>query len=702
MSVADFLKLHNDGYTEEELRATEDTALMMELLPERANLIRWIPFGGLRVLQLGQCAKALRMELERQQALVDVAEDLSFFDGIEEGYDWILLLDGMDNPTIRSMAYEHYRKVSKESYGDASVVFATFLQHVSESLGEHGRILLLSDNRLGIKYLSSTNQESIPFGQLTETYDEAGQTRFTYSEMQQVFHHAALDVVFYYPYPDGIFPEYIYSDAHLPSGEEYFHNGLAWNNGTRLFDEYGAMRTLRGEGFFREFTSTYLCILQPGKVEVADLATYIKYSTRRKREYAISTELYEPQNGSFCVKKRAFFPEGQEHIAHMTTLQKNLTAALLNTKFQVAMCHGTNDADSVVFDYAKGVSLESLLDESLMRGDVEKTYLQIEKFFAELSRGAKKSFYLMPEFTEVFLGDMPWLGTEDVMLDTTDVDLIFGNVICDNEKWWIIDYEWSFSFPVPFRFLMYRCLYYYVNAKPERKRILGDGIYKRFGLTQEEREYYAKMEENFQNYIYDGHLPLYEEDGCPGRIVGMGAKSPYITEVFYDTSDGFSEDYRDIIRPRECKDYKEVRIPVTPDLVQLRLDPVSLPGVLTIVSVTDEAELPLYYRCNENRKNDKEQYVFAHDDPSICVKVVPGIAEVVIRYQYDAFLTYTPESGVRVLVDEGAKDAMLVRMRQVFDLPLQETKPSLMTRVCRKLSEKHAQRKVMRMRKQKI
>ena len=37
-----------------------------------------------------------------------------------------------------------------------------------------------------------------------------------------------------------------------------------------------------------------------------------------------------------------------------------------------------------------------------------------------------------------------------------DIDLIFANIMVQGNTWTVIDYEWTFDFPVPVDFLLWR------------------------------------------------------------------------------------------------------------------------------------------------------------------------------------------------------------------------------------------------------
>ena len=673
--VLDFLKLHSEGYTEEDLRQTGNRALLLELLPERKNLIHWIPFTGKRVLQIGAGVGTLTAELVQSGATVDaieedtasaavitarMAEDAplsvvtdgeAFLSAQEEHYDWILLEEGMASRTVRHLAKGG---------------FAEFLQRLCGYLSESGRILLVNDNRMGMKYFSSTNQEAIPFGEFVGNFGKDGQMRYTYRELQQIFEKAGLGACFYYPVPDAVFPEHIYSERHMPDGEDFFHDAITKHGGSRLFHEDGAFMTALQEGLFEEFANTYLCILQPGTADCSDLASYVKYSTRRKADFAISTEVYEPKDAPRFVRKRAFLPEGCDHIQNILALQRDLAGALANTKFYPCMCHGSDDLTQVVFDFAPGESLEHMLDGYLFSGAIDKVYALMENFFDELSRGATREFYLMPEFSEIFLGELQWPNRTDVTLSVTDVDLIFANVICDNNKWWIIDYEWSFRFPVPFRFLMFRCLFYYLHAKPQRLEILTEEAYRHFGFDEQELDLYHQMEEHFQEYIYGGHKPLYAEEGCLGEVAPTGEEGPFGVKVFADLGEGFLPEGQIEVHPKGSAKGTKLSIPVEAATRWLRVEVAGFAGILSNITAQDEQGRTLFVSCDYEKKQGKDIYLFLEKTPVFLIGLLPGSKEVTVEYTYDALVNFDEACGVTQAYDSDAN--RIQRLRAAFGM----------------------------------
>lgn len=81
------------------------------------------------------------------------------------------------------------------------------------------------------------------------------------------------------------------------------------------------------------------------------------------------------------------------------------------------------------------------------------------------------------KFKEVF-GDVT-LPDGLMAREYSNIDLIFENVIL-GDKYTIIDYEWSFGFPVPVEYIMFRSVFTFMYAKITI--ILYKKIYFRFGL----------------------------------------------------------------------------------------------------------------------------------------------------------------------------------------------------------------------------
>ena len=110
-----------------------------------------------------------------------------------------------------------------------------------------------------------------------------------------------------------------------------------------------------------------------------------------------------------------------------------------------------------------------------------------------------EAFYKTPEFVKVF-GNVSQEGTLSCS-GISNIDLVPANILIDNDRISVIDYEWTFRFPIPGNFIIYRMIHYYLESDGKRRALKDMDFYTKAGLTEKELEIYAAMERNFQNYI---------------------------------------------------------------------------------------------------------------------------------------------------------------------------------------------------------
>ena len=95
--------------------------------------------------------------------------------------------------------------------------------------------------------------------------------------------------------------------------------------------------------------------------------------------------------------------------------------------------------------------------------------------------------------------------------DVTNIDMICDNVVM-TRPYTLLDYEWTFEFPVPCEFVLYRIIHYYIQTHKVREVLNAAGFYEKFGISE-------VMRTSFQNGkrfsgIYYRHACSYEGDVC--------------------------------------------------------------------------------------------------------------------------------------------------------------------------------------------
>lgn len=86
-------------------------------------------------------------------------------------------------------------------------------------------------------------------------------------------------------------------------------------------------------------------------------------------------------------------------------------------------------------------------------------------------------------------------------LKITDIDMLFDNIIVKDNNWTVIDYEWSFQFPIPVKFVIYRTLAYWYARLEIEEMWKQDFLMEMVGITTQEQIQFAKMEKEISTCI---------------------------------------------------------------------------------------------------------------------------------------------------------------------------------------------------------
>ena len=136
-----------------------------------------------------------------------------------------------------------------------------------------------------------------------------------------------------------------------------------------------------------------------------------------------------------------------------------------NTKIYMNQCG--MQQDYLMLEYLEGQTLENILDMLLMEGKVEELVRCLLEYLDEVKKGFWLGhFEATPEFEKVF-GHVE-LSHELEAGDVVDIDMVLNNVLVQGSEWNLIDYEWTFAFPIPYHFVVYRILLYYLNGNSAR------------------------------------------------------------------------------------------------------------------------------------------------------------------------------------------------------------------------------------------
>lgn len=260
---------------------------------------------------------------------------------------------------------------------------------------------------------------------------------------------------------------------------------------------------------------------------------YTKYNSLRKPEYQISTSIYL-EDGQKYVEKKAI---SKSAIAHIETLCGN-AEVVRDLYADTKILSGEKTEKSIIFPFLKGKSLLSEVD--VKHASLEEIVQSLQKILDKINHynaSYMKAFEMTPEF-RAFFGEVSL--NEEPAVSIANLDGIFGNFIeTEDGNMWCIDCEWVVEFPVPIRFISYRCLqYYYVeNYIFLRNKAAEADFIKAFGFSDEELQAFGAMEEAFQKKIFgENHEYVYVNN----------YKKPSVT--FESVINGLEDKNRDLER----------------------------------------------------------------------------------------------------------------------------------------------------------
>ncbi len=262
-----------------------------------------------------------------------------------------------------------------------------------------------------------------------------------------------------------------------------------------------------------------------------DRTIYAKYSNERAAQFCIRTDIVTDESGKRKVYKYALTKAAEPHIRHIGEAYQALAAAYEGSgisfcpaETQISSESGwqTVSADAVNGKLEKcrsaslfltGTALQDVLERMLDDGDTNGIRHILQNYIRKVKEsGGSRPFAVTKEFVEVF-GDCVPDGAYD-SAEVSDIDMIFSNIFVEKESdaldggWTVIDYEWTFDFAVPKAFIIYRAIYFAWHQMFYKADISLSELFELAEITQEEAAGFRRMEEHFQDYMGQTHIPV--------------------------------------------------------------------------------------------------------------------------------------------------------------------------------------------------
>lgn len=655
--------LYSDGAIEDEILAIVRDASRVEypaiieekkswpilyhLSPLRGNIVDWLPIKpGDKVLEIGSGCGAITEKLSEKAGSVTCI-DLSAKRSLINAYrnqdrDNIEIHVGNFSDIEPSLPedYDFACMIGVFEYGQSYIhtesPYEDFLKIMKKHVKKDGCIVIAIENKFGLKYWAGCKEDHLGtyFGGL-EGYPEGGSARtFTRPGLEKIFQNCGVkDYSFYYPYPDYKFPTTIYSDKRLPNTGELTDNMRNFDRDRMvLFNEKYVFDGIIEDKLFELFSNSYMVIIG-GNADTC----YVKYSNDRAGEYALRTDIVDTPKGR-VVRKIPLNERAKEHIQGMERSCRLLKERYEGSGLSINDCILAEDGSYAEFPYEKGVTLEELLDRCLDRDDMDGFHRLFEKYYELISYGEEKA--------------------------VTDYDLIFANILVDDERWTVIDYEWTMEKRISPAEVAFRAVYCYVLEEEKRNKLNLDLIMDKLGISQQKAEDYREKEGKFQKQVTGKRKSM----GEIRASIGTYSVDPKILmerhlqkildqriQIYYDRGNGFSEEESCYMPDIYVNEYEiEAEIPLDGNVRGLRLDPADRSCMVKITELRlNETDVPLHKKyIQTNGKMVKAGcYVFDTQDPNLCIRVseLPMSGENILHVRME--LTPVPADMAKDMMD---------------------------------------------------
>ena len=630
------------------IEARKSWEILYHLSPLRENIVEWLPVSrAMKVLEVGSGCGAITgalsrragevtcVELSKKRSMINAyrhmdADNVTIHVGnfqdvepdLPDDYDYICLIG----------VFEY-----AQAYIGSETPFDDFLRIIKKHLKPGGHIAIAIENKFGLKYWAGCREDHLGtyFGGI-EDYPEGGVVRtFTRDGLLAIARRCGFsEMQMYYPYPDYKFMTTLYSDRRLPNRGELSNNMRNFDRDRlQLFDEKRVFDTVLKEGQFPLFSNSYMLLLGPALSE-----EYVKYSNDRKEEFQIKT-LQRSIGFGRRIEKHPLSKRAWEHIEATAAACDKLAERYEGSRLEVNACKLEREADGtpyITIKFLEGRTLEEILDECLEKNDLEGFHSLFDEYLKRITWGEEK--------------------------EIADYDLIFANLLipqgsnaCDEngdsnrninieryineEKWGLIDCEWTFDRAIETREIAFRALYCYLLEDEKRNGLNPDLIMSRLQIGPVEAEQYRRQEMKFQKYVTGKRLSMAEIREAIGQPVyrladfceGLTNKSvDNRIQIYEDTGRGFleeqsffpEEDGEQVLRTGEGMVELSVRIARGRSAV--RIDPGSHTCVIYIKRISwNGGEISLKGKQIQMNgfKIGEDTYAFPTEDPNITLSL---------------------------------------------------------------------------------
>ena len=357
---------------------------------------------------------------------------------------------------------------------------------------------------------------------------------------------------------------------------------------------------------------------------------YSKFSNERNRAYAIRTDIFMDGDNRY-VRKTPAYPEARQHLARMVKLQEILNSEYSEAGFVCNKCH--MDGDDLWLEYVNAKTLEETIDLLLEDHKIEEAKNLLLLFLRKINKIHSTDDFVMTEKFKEFFGDAD-LPDGLKCAPVTNIDLISSNLLMTGVRT-VLDYEWTFDFPIPGTYVLYRNLHYLKEFGVGRLDLNMEDLCNRLGIDDGLIRTFRQMEASFQQAVVRGYVPMRAlyKDISPG-VAEYYVETPDIFQVYFNFGEGYLSD--NSISTQVSGGRIHITLDIPNGCQDVRIDPCSSPCMVSVLRLAiDGTEVPIQnVRLPGGYIKGRRAY-FTTDDPAFPGIVLPeGARRMEIRMTF--------------------------------------------------------------------
>jgi hypothetical protein len=411
--------------------------------------------------------------------------------------------------------------------------YKSFLAKLRKLLKADGTLILAIENKIGLKYITGAPEDHT--GLVFESiYNYASSNKirtFCRKQLTEILHSAGFfNLRWYYPLPDYKLPQIILSDEIPPNNESdnvwsLFPCKTSSKPRKEILSEERLGKAITEAGLFGEFANSFLVIGRAKKMsEGLCCLRFDGAKSYRKPEFRTEIMICRDDKEKFFIKSPA--SEIAKPFIKLIAEREKANVDYLREHFEV-LC-GTLEGHRLRYKYLPYQSLQHTIVSQLREGSCDKAdatlRLYVEKVRALRSVHTYPGEFFAKIVQEAFDND----GMKMDCLTRGLVDLTPRNILVDGNKWMVVDNEWSFDFPIPVVFLLFRAIFELVVGLQDEIRRTTTKTRPAIGLLSLGlRTYYYPTD--WARYISDTHIDFAQmlrwEMGFQRYITGFKGKA---------------------------------------------------------------------------------------------------------------------------------------------------------------------------------